>query len=92
MSLSKRPTFLRTLIDVKYAGAHLVMHLNNKTEQVESIAVASLGGSAKFFNIRGSGMIKFSSPAHSCTDEILYSLEFVQISLGGVAPNRGAIK
>ena len=68
------------------------MHLNTKTEQVESIAVASLGGSAKSFNIRGNGMIKFSSPTHSSTGEILYSLEFAQISLGGVAPNRGAIK
>ena len=66
------------------------MLLNTKTEQVESIAVASLGASAS--PLTRDGIIKFSSPAHSSRDEILYSLEFVQISLGGVAPNRGAIK
>ena len=68
------------------------MHLNTKTEQVESIAVASLEPAQSPFMTRESRMIKFSSPAHSSIGEILYSLEFVQISLGGVAPNRGAIK
>ena len=67
------------------------MHLNTKTEQVESIAVASLEPAQSPLT-RESRMIKFSSPAHSSIGEILYSLEFVQISLGGVAPNRGAIK
>ena len=69
------------------------MHLNTKTEQVESIAVASLEPAQSLLTFKlGSGMIKFSSPAHSSTDEILYSLDLVQINLGGVAPNRGAIK
>ena len=83
-------TDLFTNFDVKYAEAPPVMCTYILKQQVESIAGAWLGASASPLTRGWPDQI--SSPAHNSKGEILYSLEFVQIRLGGVAPNRGAIK
>ena len=82
---------LFTNFDVKYAGAHPVMYLNTKTAS-RKYSCCLTGSQRESFNTEGSYVIKFSSPAHNSTGEILYRSEFAQIKLGGVAPNRGAIK